>query len=195
MLTFQISNLPPLNLSMLNLLSQVWTTVSSSAISPETSDHVHDHKTFAKVLDWRIRSLPIPKVSEDGDDATLAMKLYQLAMLLYLNRCSDGLIDQPLRMQQQIDQAFAILPRLSSYKQQFPIYIIGCESRTDQQRAAILDLILRTEKLSSSRSFNHCKKLLQASWAQDDLAGWNNISYRSKLSSIMGLAEIVPAFV
>ncbi|CAF9909974.1 MAG: hypothetical protein HETSPECPRED_009571 [Heterodermia speciosa] len=191
----QISNLPPLILSMLNLLSQVCDTVSSSAISPESSDDVHDHKSFVEVLDWRIRSLPIPKVTEDSDDATLEMKLYQLAMLLYLNRSSEGLIDQPVRTQQQIDQAFTILPRLSSYKQHFPIYIIGCESRTDEQRAVVLDVILRTEKLSSSRSFNHCKRLLQASWAQDDLAEWNNLSYRSKLSSTMGLAEVVPAFV
>ena len=195
MLTFQISNLPPAILSMLNLLSQVCDTVSSSAISPETSDEMHDHKSFVEVLDWRIRTLPIPKVTEDSDDATLVMKLYQLAILLYLNRSSEGLIDQPIRTQQQIDQAFAILPRLSSCKQQFPIYIIGLESRTDEQRAIILDVILRTEKLSSSRFFHHCKGLLQASWAQDDLAGWNNISYRSKLSSTMGLAEIVPAFV
>ena len=180
---------------MLNLLSQVCDTVSSSAISPESSDDVHDHKSFVEVLDWRIRSLPIPKVTEDSDDATLEMKLYQLAMLLYLNRSSEGLIDQPVRTQQQIDQAFTILPRLSSYKQHFPIYIIGCESRTDEQRAIVLDVILRTENLSSSRSFNHCKRLLQASWAQDDLAEWNNLSYRSKLSSTMGLAEVVPAFV
>ena len=137
----------------------------------------------------------MPEVTEDSDNMTLVMKLYQLAMLLYLNRSSEGLIDQPIRTRQQIDQAFAILPQLSFCKQQFPVYIIGCESRTDEQRAEILDVILRTEKLSSSRSFNHCKRLLQASWAQDDLAGWNNISYRSKLSSTMGLAEIVPAFV
>ena len=116
-------------------------------------------------------------------------------MLLYLNRSSEGLIDQTIRTQQQIDQAFAILHRLSSCKQQFPIYIVGCESRTDEQRALILDVILGMEKLSSSRSFNHCKRLLQVSRAQDDLAGCNNISYRSKLSSTMGLAEIVPAFV
>ena len=184
---------------MLDLLSQVRDTISSSVISPDfspdTSDDAHDHKSFVKVLDWRIRSLPIPKVTEDSDDATLVMKLYQLAMLVYLNRSSQGLIDQPIRTQQQIDQAFTILQRLSSCKQQFPIYIIGCESRTDEQRAVILDVILRTEKLSWSRSFNHCKRLLQASWAQDDLAGWNDISYRSKLSSTMGLAEIVPAFV
>lgn len=180
---------------MLDLLSEVCDTVSSNAISPETSDNVDDHNNFLKMLDWRIRSLPLPKVTEKSDDATLVMKLYQLAMLLYFTHSSEGVTNQPIRTQQQIDQAFAILPRLSSCQQQFPIYIIGCEARTDEQRAVILDIISRTEKMSSSRSFHLCKRLLQASWAQDDLAEWNNISYRNKLSSIMSLAKIVPAFV
>lgn len=180
---------------MLNLLSQVCDTVSSSAIFPETSDKVDDYNGFLTRLDWRIRSLPIPKVTDDDDDATLVIKLYQLAILLYLNRSSEGLIDQPLRTQQQIDQAFAIFPRLSSCKQQFPIFVIGCESRTDEQRAVILDVISRTEKINSSRSFNHCKLLLQAVWAQDDLAQWNNVSYCAKLTTVLSLCAIVPTFV
>ncbi|KAH6639954.1 tRNA synthetases class I-domain-containing protein [Truncatella angustata] len=170
----EISSLPPPVFSMLNLLSQVCDTVSSSKIPPETSDNVGDYKGFLEVMDWRIRSLPIPKATHDkdgvSDDATLVLQLYQLAMLLYLNRSFEGLIDQPIITQQHIDKAFAILPRLSSCRQQFPIHVIGCEARTDEQRAVVLDLISRTEKMSSSRSFNYCKRILQAVWAQDDLA-------------------------
>ncbi|KAI0120973.1 fungal-specific transcription factor domain-containing protein [Xylariales sp. AK1849] len=170
----QISNLPPPIFSMLDLLSQVCDTVSSSAIPPETSDNVDDYKAFLGVLDWRIRSIPIPKVTDDNDDdsnhATLIVQLYQLAMLLYLNRSSGGLTDQPISTQQHIDKAFAIFPRLSACRQQFPIHVIGCEARTDEQRAVILDVISRTEKMNSSRSFNVCKRILHAAWAQDDLA-------------------------
>lgn len=156
---------------------------------------VNDYKGYIEVLDWRIRKLPIPEVTSDSGDSTLVMKLYQLALLLYLNRSSDGLIDQPLRTQQQIEQAFIILPRLEWCKQQFPIYVIGCEAQTDEQRAVILDLISRTEKKSTSRSFNHCKGLLEAIWAQNDLAQWNNISYCRKLSSIMSRCKTAPSFV
>jgi hypothetical protein len=184
---------------MLDLLSQVCDAVSSNAILPETSDNVNDYKGFLRVMDWRIRSLPIPKVTDSNgdisDDATLVMQLYQLATLVYLNRSSEGLIDQPTRMQQHIDEAFAIFPRLSYCKQQFPIHIIGCEARTDQQRAIILDVISRTEKMNSSRSFFYCKSILQAFWAQDDLAYGNNISYRDKLTSVMQLCKIVPTFI
>jgi hypothetical protein len=158
-------------------------------------DNLHEFKSFLEVLDWRIRSLPIPNVTDDDDDTALVIKLYQLAMSVYLNRISEGLIDQPIRMQQQIDQAFAILPRLRFCKQQFPIYVIGCESREDEQRAIVLDLISRTEQMSSSRCFNHCRGLLQAVWAQDDLAGLNNVSYHCKLTSVISNCVILPTFV
>ncbi|GIC92250.1 uncharacterized protein Aud_008716 [Aspergillus udagawae] len=155
----QVSILPPPIFSMLNLLSQVCETISSDAIPPETSVNMNDYKCFLEVLDWRIRRLSIPKVPDESepvsDNATLVMQLYQLAILLFLNRSFEGLILQPLRTQQHIDRAFAILLRLSSCKQQFPIFVIGCEARTDEQRAVVLDVISRTEKMSSSRSLDY----------------------------------------
>ncbi|PQE17483.1 zinc-finger transcription factor protein [Rutstroemia sp. NJR-2017a WRK4] len=191
----KVSNLQPPILSILNLLSQVCDVVSSSSIQLGKRGKLHEFKSFLEVLDWRIRSLPIPNITDDDDDPTLVIKLYQLAILVYLNRISEGLIDQPIRMQQQIDQAFAILPRLRFCKQQFPIFVIGCESREDEQRANVLDLISRTEQMSSSRCFNHCRGLLQAVWAQDDLAESNNVSYRGKLTSVISNCVILPTFV
>nr|A0A1J0HSR1.1 RecName: Full=Transcription factor iacI; AltName: Full=Iso-A82775C biosynthesis cluster protein I [Pestalotiopsis fici W106-1]APC57600.1 regulator [Pestalotiopsis fici] len=191
LLSSQDSSLPPPIYSMMDLLSQIC-DLSNSAIPTGTSDEVDNYKGFLKVLDWRIRSLPI---KGDNDGEMLLMKLYQLALLLFLNRSFEGLIDQPIRMQQQIGQAFAILPRLSSCRQQFPIYVIGCEARTDEQRAAVLDLITKTEKMSTSRSFNHCRTLLQAVWTQDDLAEWDDISYRAKLTLVISRCAVAPIFV
>lgn len=173
--------------------------ISSSAIPPETSDSMDDYKGFLEVTDWRIRTVPMPKIPDDDnhvlDDATLGMHLYQLAMLVFLSRGSEGVIDQPIRTQQYIDKAFAIFSRLRFCKQQFPIHVIGCEARTDEQRAVVLDVISRTEKMSSSRSFNYCKRILQAVWAQYDLREGNNIRYRDMLTSVISHCMIVPAFV
>ena len=183
---------------MLNLLSQVCDTVSSGAIPPGTSGNVDDFKNFLEVLDWRIRSLPTGKGPDYkdhlSDDATLVMQLYQLAILLFLNRSFETLIDQPRRMQQHIDKAFAILPRLRSCKQQFPIHVIGCEARTDEQRAIVLDVISRTE-MSSSRSLNYCKRILEAVWAQYDLADGTNIGYRDNLTVVISHCLILPSFI
>ena len=186
---------------MLTLLSQVCDTVSSSVIPSHTSDSLDDYKGFVQVVDWRIRSLPISPTSDDddythvSDQQTLTMFLYQLSLLLLLNRSSNGLIDKPIKTQQLIDKAFSIFARLSSCKQQFPIHVIGCEARTDEQRALILDIISRTENMSSSRSFNYTKRILQAVWAQDDLRDGNNLGYHDKLNWVISHCMIVPAFV
>jgi hypothetical protein len=197
--------------SMLDLLSQVCDTLSSSDGKLPSASHRNsgeDYKGFLAVLDWRIRTLPISKVklTDDdtfsppftNDDGTLVMQLYQLAILLFFNRSVEDIIEpHPIRMQQHIEKAFAILPRLfSGCKAQFPIYIIGCEARTDVQRAIILDAISRTEEMSSSRSWNSFKRILQATWAQDDLANADdNINYRERLSLVLSHCMIVPCFV
>ena len=183
---------------MLNLLSQVCDIVLSGVILPRTSGNVDNFKNYLEVLDWRIRSVPIGKGPDNkdhvSDDATLVMQLYQLAILLFLNRSFETLIDQPRRMQQHIDKAFTIFPRLSSCKQQFPILIIGCEARTDEQRAIVLDVISRTE-MSSSRPLNYCKIILEALWAQYNLADGTNISYRDNLTVVISHCLIVPSFM
>lgn len=184
---------------MLNLLSQACATTSSNANPPEASDSRDEYQGFLRVTDWRIRKVPMPKFPhDDGDvsnDETLIMHLYQLAMLVFLDRRTEDAIDQPVKTRQYIDKAFSIFPRLRFCKQQFPIHVIGCEARTDEQRAVILDIISRTEKMSSSRSFNYCKRILQAVWAQDDLKEGNNVSYRDMLTSVISHCVIVPAFI
>lgn len=106
----------------------------------------------------------------DDADSLLTMELHQLAMLTYLNRMSKFQANQRTRMQQYLDRSFILLNRLGSCNRQFPVFILGCETRTDEQRAAVLDLISRTEKGVGSRSFKHVRLLLETIWAQDDLA-------------------------
>jgi hypothetical protein len=198
----EITSLPQPLFSLLNLLSQVCDVVSSG---PAHCDTLEDYQSYLSVLDWRIRSLPISKAVVAGDDtdpyyqdARLVLQLYQLAVLLFFNRSVEDYMEpKPARMQQHIDKAFSILPQLQSgCKPQFPIFIVGCEARTDEQRAVVLDVIERTEKTGCSRSWNYFKRILQATWAQDDLANGNSIiSYRERLTLVMSHCQIVPSFV
>jgi hypothetical protein len=133
----------------------------------------------------------VPSTSGDSQDK-LVLELYQLAMLVYLNRANPKL-SPPSRTQQQIDRGFEIFTQLHSCPRQFPIFILGCEARSDDQRAVILDLICKTEEGVSTRSFNYCRELLQALWAQDDLAS-GDIDYLDKLSYVICCCKIVPTF-
>jgi hypothetical protein len=163
-------------------------------MSPE---HANDHKDYLRVLDWRIRSLDLAAMAGGNADARMAMELYQLAVLVYLNRMSEFQpANQRVRTQQHIDRAFTLLGLLGSCERQFPVFIFGCEARCDEQRAVVLDLIARTEKSVASRSFEHVRLLLQAIWAQDDLAERGfDYEYADRLSRVISRARIMPMFV
>jgi hypothetical protein len=193
--------MPPSALAILELLSQICERVFAGRSLGTTFDTIDEYKGFLGVLEWRIRNLPVSTELQAGDnahtDGALVLQLYQLAMLVYLGRACENQLNQPviaLRTAQHVKTAFALVPQLSSCERQFPVFIMGCEARTDEQRVAILDLVSRTEKKSSSRSFNQVKHLLQAIWAQDDLAV-GDISYWDKLTSIITSCLVTPTFV
>ncbi len=129
----------------------------------------------------------------DSPDGLLILELYQLAMLVYLNRANPRL-NPASRTQMQIDRGFEIFAQLRSCERQFPVFVLGCEARSDEQRAVLLDLISRTEKGVASRSFNYGRRLSQAVWAQDDLAD-GELDYLDKLSNAMSRCRIVPTLV
>ncbi|KAI1370111.1 fungal-specific transcription factor domain-containing protein [Hypoxylon crocopeplum] len=190
----EISLATPSTFAILDLLSEVCNAVSAGPPDMMTSEELDDYKSFLKVLDWRIRNSLGPVTGEDDSGAAKIVELYRLALLVYLHRVSGNLLDQQSGTQQQIDQAFAIFSKLNSCERQFPVFVFGCEARTDDQRAIILELIFRTEKNISSRSLLHVKLLLQAIWAQDDLAD-QELHYWDKLSCMISLCAIVPTFV
>ncbi|KAK6957465.1 hypothetical protein Daesc_000251 [Daldinia eschscholtzii] len=190
----EASQAAPPALTIVELLSEVCDAVSTRPPAGSSVEDVNDYKSFLKILDWRIRSIPVKSMVDDNADASLITELYQLAMLVYLHRATENVLNQTSRTQQHIDRAFTIFSQLDSCVRQFPIFVLGCEARRDDQRAVVLELISRSEKLESSRSFNHVKILMQAIWAQDDLAN-GDINYWDKLSYIISRCSILPTFV
>lgn len=176
------------------LLSEFCDSVPGPPSDKATSQSLEDHKTFLTVLDWRIRTVPVSLKPDEPVEMTTAVELYRMAVHIYVNRVSENVLGQAVRTQQCIDEGFALLSRLPSCERQFPIFVLGCEARTDDQRAIILDIISRTEKKVTSRSFNHVTVLLHALWSQDDLAD-RELNYWNKLTSIISHCSIVPSLV
>ncbi|KAB5536210.1 fungal-specific transcription factor domain-containing protein [Coniochaeta sp. 2T2.1] len=173
---------------LIELLSNICDAVSQP--TPQTADH----KTFLKILDWRIRTTAIPATPQDTPDTPVILELYQLALLVYINRANPKL-QPPAKTQQHVDRAFELIPRVRACDRQFPVFVLGCEARSDEQRSAVLDLIARTERGVSSRSFNYVRILLQAVWAQDDLAAGGEVDYLQKISFVISCCRILPTFV
>jgi hypothetical protein len=183
-------------LGLIALLSEICDCVSGQ-VSKTTVEEQDDYKSHLKILDWRIRNMTIAVMENEDADAPLTRELFRLAMLVYLHRASENLLNQWPRTQQHIDRAFATLAQLGSCDRQFPVFILGCEARSDEQRAVVLDLIARTEGGVSSRSFRYVQVLLQAMWAQDDLANGDikHVKYWDKLTHVISGCRNLPTFV
>ncbi|CAI7584537.1 unnamed protein product [Penicillium glandicola] len=181
--------------TILKLLTEVCDLVAVAPAQMTSSKESDNFKSYLKILAWKIQSIPISDttVHKYPGMATL-VELFQLATLVYLNRVSKNIIESAAKTQQRIERAFIIFSELDSCERQFPLFILGCEARTDDERCAVLDLICRTEKRDSSRSLFLTKKLIEAIWAQDDLSQ-GQIDYTEKLSAIISCCAILPTFV
>lgn len=192
----------PSAFAILDYLSQVCEKVPADGTSNTAFDSLDDYKGFLSVLDWRIRNTrvsveyePEEKMVSTAGTITLPMELYKLALLIYLERTCGNVLSPVIKSNQHVEEAFAMLPRLSSCERHFPVFFVGCEARTDEQRVMVLDLISRTEVKSSSRSYKYVVNVLQAIWAQDDLAGGGNMGYGEMLSSVITRCLVTPTFV
>ncbi|KAK4244354.1 putative oxidoreductase [Corynascus novoguineensis] len=190
------SKAAPPALRLIELLSDVCDIISNRILEATSTD---ENKSYLRILEWRIRTMAISTTADDDDDeredATLITELYRLATLLYLHRASFEMSWPATRTQQLLDRGFCLLAQLGACDRQFPIFVLGCEARSDEQRAVVLDLITRTERGPSSRSFNYTRAMLQAVWAQDDLAVTSReIGYLDKMSYVISCCKNLPTF-
>ena len=180
-------------MEIVDLLSQLCDVVPSPLCGLDGAER-DQRKQFLEILDWRIRNIKSPISTQENEESTRIMELYKLAMLVYLHRVTWSQLRQTVNLQTQIDRAFEILDNLGSCERQFPIFIFGCEAQSDAQRVIILDVISSTENSASSRSLNHVRLLLQAIWAQEDLAE-GKTNYWNKVSYVISCCTTLPSFV
>ncbi|KAH8697006.1 fungal-specific transcription factor domain-containing protein [Talaromyces proteolyticus] len=195
-LTMKMGQSTPSSFSAaLKLFSDVCSAVASKPPETMSAQELSDYKKFLNVLGWRIRTLPT--VIEDSHthiSTTTTMELFQLAMLVYLNRATKNLLETGDKTQERVERGLSILFKLGSCKPQFPLFILGCEAKTDLERCTVLELMAKTETMASSRSHFYIKRLIQAIWVQDDLAN-GGLDYMVKLSAIISSCTILPSFV
>ncbi|KAI0197906.1 fungal-specific transcription factor domain-containing protein [Astrocystis sublimbata] len=191
----KLSHPTPPAIAAVKLLSELCDAVSAYPVSTDSAEMTNEHISFLKILDWKIRNISFDEMTQgDTDNARMNAEVYKLAMLVYLNRASNDALAQAAMTQSYVDQGFALFARISSCQHQFPLFVLGLEARTDEQRVIILELISRTGRTDASRSLEQVRILMQASWAQEDLAN-GNISYLANLSYVFSCCRNVPSFV
>ncbi|KAJ4347953.1 uncharacterized protein N0V89_009325 [Didymosphaeria variabile] len=177
---------------IVDLLSELSDAVPRPLCGLTPAEH-DELKRFLEILEWRIRNVKSPASTYEDEAANLKFELLKLAMLVYLNRVTWNQLRQTFSVRTQIERAFEILMQLETCERQFPIFIFGCEAQSDAQRTIVLDAISRTENSVCSRSLNHVRLLLQAIWAQEDLAE-GKTNYWNKVSYVISCCMTLPSF-
>ncbi|PLB49745.1 hypothetical protein P170DRAFT_456280 [Aspergillus steynii IBT 23096] len=195
------ANVPPATVfgfdPTIQLLSNVCDAVAARPPPTAPAEKLSEYLSFVNILEWRVRAMPISTPERNGVQRLESAKmteLFQLSMLVYLNKATGNVSEPAIALQQHISRAFKLFSDLAACDRQFPLFVLGCEAETDEERRIVLDLITRTEKSASSRSLFLVTRLIQAIWVQDDLAD-GELNYMDKLSAMISCCTIMPTFV
>lgn len=138
----------------------------------------------------------VPQGMSESSTAWVAtMDLLKIAALIYLKRASRNFSGISPQIETLVEKARILLDSVETCKLAFPLLIIGCESRTDEQRMRILEHIGREMRTSNSRSMYGLQDILQQIWIQDDLAVDDELDYLKKLDVIISSYQVMPSFV
>ncbi|KEY74832.1 hypothetical protein S7711_06518 [Stachybotrys chartarum IBT 7711] len=184
--------------SILNLLSDVCDTV----VDPrDPKSRERDYQDRLAALKESISNLPFLSLkdnlpSESNAHVQITLELHQLSTLIYLVRVSQNPLEAVPDLQLLVDWAFAVPIQAPACAHFFPLFVLACEARTDEQRTAILALLRRTEKAIYGRR-RHISSLIQSVWVQQDLYadGEVMLNYAAVMNVAINANLALPTFV
>ncbi|CAG9940344.1 unnamed protein product [Clonostachys rosea f. rosea IK726] len=180
---------------ILNLLAEACDTLLSRSDPRSQED---SYKQQLKQLEHRIESIPVtPDMATDGAELSGLIKLYKLSTLIYVIRAGQTTWEATTRLDNLVNRAFQVPIGQPGCYHFFPLFIVACEARTDEQRAAVLDLIARTERNSFMRSMKMLKAGIEAIWVQRDLHADEDLlmNYMDLMNVVISSNSTLPSFV
>jgi hypothetical protein len=128
----------------------------------------------------------------------IVAKWYHTATKMYLLRASQYPGKAPVDFSSLVDQVFdeGHFLACKSCPHFFPLLILACETRKDEHRTAILNLIDRTGRDARLRSVQGVRGAVEMIWIQQDLYDDSDllVNYNGILSAAVGLSWNVPSF-
>jgi Fungal specific transcription factor domain len=184
---------------VIRLLSEVCNTI----LYPWGSQYYDDeYRQYLGGLESRLTksiSLTGPEIgaAPQGviEEVSPVLELFRLATLVYLERASKNFSGQSSKLDQWTEDAFTILTQLNVCQYPFPLFIFGCEARTDSRRIGILDLISKTEEHLHLRNVQEVGELIQSVWVQEDLEVNGEVGFIRMLNLVLSSSDVVPGFV
>lgn len=135
--------------------------------------------------------------AEPIDSLEFIVELYQIATLIYLLRASQSVWEAPANLESMLDRVFAVAHPGPGCGHFFPLFIVACEARKDEQRAAILELIEKNQRRSHKRSMTGLRAEIQSIWVQQDLHedGEQVMNYLRVMNAVISSNLTLPSYV
>ncbi|KAI1735006.1 fungal-specific transcription factor domain-containing protein [Xylaria scruposa] len=189
----------PDHLQAINLLEETYKAVSAKRSKQRPVEEQEDYLKYLRILEFKIRKSLLSNVAHDDDtNAQLVTELFTLALLVYLGRATSDLLPELVdKTEQHIEKAFSIFPIIERCDRQFPLFVLGCEAQSEEQRVVYLELVSRTQSRSQAAPLVQVEALVKASWAQSDLADHSGLKfdYIEKLNALISSCKVMPTFV
>lgn len=157
------------SLELLDLLCQVVDNVHE----PSHPDYLSEsHLKTLRSLEIRLRYLEQRQAAIDGPQSaqeTQTAELFRLAAVIYLVRMAKGEPETSKRLADAMDQAFAVLDKLEYCDRPWPLFVIGLESRTEEQRVRMAEVLESSAKRRPLGSMTLVRRMVPDAWTQQDL--------------------------
>ena len=167
-------------------------------VPSEPRSHNKGYHIRLKALEDKIGSLPIMPVSTTfGADDAVAVEVYQMAARIYFARASMSSWKLSSKIESVINDVFAGPLPAHPCGHFFPVFILACESGTDERRTAILNVLDRTERSAQIRGMEALRHTIQSIWVQQDLHADSDllVNYLGMMSAVISSSNAPFSFV
>jgi hypothetical protein len=131
----------------------------------------------------------------DGQSkATVIVRLYRLAALIFLNRALIDPTKKPSHHRRLVDDALLCLADVWMWEAPWPFFIIACEAETESQRRDVLQFISEMPVERHSSNSDWVQWMIAAALNQDDLHVDRRLDYVTKISAVVSSCPFVPPF-
>lgn len=101
--------------------------------------------------------------------------LYRLAALLYAQRVHPA-ADADARRTEYLGKAYQVLSTLHVASCPWPIFVLACESQSEEERAFMMEVLDRMSSIRAVGNVGVMRKIVEAFWKRNDLQETNRDS-------------------
>lgn len=121
-------------------------------------------------------------------------ELYRLATILYLQRVYPLKEDEKFKKLHH-EQAFRVLRRLKVPTGPWPLFVIACESESDEHRIQILQALEKMDNVRKIGNVHVMRTIIEGIWKQKDLRNSESSAQPIKWWSTVYSDTAVPWFI